>query len=128
MLNEAESARANRFHFERHKRRFTLARAALRLILGRYLQEDAGLLGFHYTDHGKPFLKNSKSLEFNLSHSGDLALVAVGQHFPLGIDLEFFSARPYEGIANNLFSPQELNAFLALPNFLKPQVFFHIWA
>lgn len=128
LLNEAESARANRFHFERHKRRFTLARAALRLILGRYLQEDARLLHFLYTEHGKPSLDNLQSLEFNLSHSGDLALVAVGQYFPLGIDLEFFSARPYEGIANNLFSPMELKSFLSLPNYLKPQVFFHIWA
>ena len=128
LLNETESDRANRFHFERHRRRFTLARAALRLILGRYLQQDARLLHFLYTKHGKPWLDHSQSLEFNLSHSGDLALLAVGQDFPLGIDLEFFSPRPYEGIANNLFSPQELKSFLSLPNYLKPQVFFHIWA
>jgi 4'-phosphopantetheinyl transferase len=128
ILNEAELTRANRYHFDRHKRRFTIARALLRLILGRYIQQDGKQLTFHYNDHGKPGLVNSQALEFNLSHSGDLALLAIGQRFPLGVDLEFFSARPYEGIARHLFSEQELTAFLALPNHLKPQSFFNIWA
>ncbi|MBA2652893.1 MAG: 4'-phosphopantetheinyl transferase superfamily protein [Tatlockia sp.] len=127
LLNEAETARASRYHFDRHRRRFTVARSMLRLILGRYVQQDPKELTFHYKEHGKPEI-NAQSLEFNLSHSADLALLAVGQLFPLGIDLEFFSARPYEGIAKHSFSEEELNSFLALPNYLKPQVFFHIWA
>lgn len=127
-LNEAEITRADRYYFDRHKRRFTLARALLRLILGRYLQQDAKQLSFSYNDYGKPQLTSSEKIEFNLSHSQDLALLAVGKDFPLGIDLEFFSARSYDGIAKSLFSPQELEAFLPLPSYLKPQVFFHIWA
>lgn len=128
LLNEEEQARANRFYFDRHRRRFTVARAMLRLILGRYLQQDASQLTFSYNEHGKPQLNHQQALEFNLSHSKDLALLAVGQQYPLGIDLEFFSARPYDGIAKNLFSEQELQTFLKLPMHLKPQVFFHIWA
>ncbi|MBA3536826.1 MAG: 4'-phosphopantetheinyl transferase superfamily protein [Tatlockia sp.] len=127
-LNEAESTRANRYHFDRHKRRFTVARALLRLILGRYIQQDSKQLTFHYNEHGKPGLINSQGLEFNLSHSGDLALVAIGKRFPMGVDLEFYSARPYKGIARHLFSDQELKSFLKLPNHLKPQSFFNIWA
>ncbi|KTD35915.1 phosphopantetheinyl transferase [Legionella nautarum] len=128
LLNEAELVRANRYHFERHRRRFTIARATLRLILGRYLQRDPSQLSFQYSSHGKPGIEGSHGLEFNLSHSGELALLAVGCRFPLGVDLEFFSARPYDGIAKNLFSPQELEFFLKLPKHLKPQVFFQIWA
>ncbi|KTC85392.1 MULTISPECIES: 4'-phosphopantetheinyl transferase family protein [Legionella] len=128
LLNETELARANRYHFERHRRRFTIARATLRLILGRYLQQDGGQLSFQYNSHGKPGIRNSQGLEFNLSHSGELALLAVGCQFPLGVDLEFFSARPYDGIAKNLFSQQELEFFLTLPNHLKTHVFFQIWA
>ncbi len=127
LLNATELARANRFHFDRHRRRFTVARATMRLILGRYLQQDPEQLIFSYGQHGKPQI-NSQALEFNLSHSGELALLAVGCQFPLGIDVEFFSARPYDGIAKHLFSPQELQSFLKLANYLKPQVFFHIWA
>lgn len=128
LLNENELARANRFYFDRHRRRFTVARAMLRLILGRYLQYDASQLIFKYNQYGKPQINHSQNVEFNLSHSQDLALLAIGQQFPLGIDLEFFSARPYDGIAKNLFSQQELQIFLKLPFHLKPQAFFHIWA
>lgn len=127
-LNQAEIARADRYYFARHKRRFTLARSLLRLILGRYIQQNAKHLSFSYNDYGKPRLNSTEKIEFNLSHSQDLALLAVGKDFPLGVDVEFFSARSYEGIAESLFSPQELEVFLALPFYLKPQVFFHIWA
>ena len=127
VLNENELARANRFYFERHKRRFKAARATLRLILSRYLQIDANQLQFTYNNHGKPELHH-QAIEFNLSHSHDLALLAVGQQFPLGVDLEFFSARSYDGIANHLFSQQELRSFLKLPFYLKPQAFFQVWA
>ncbi|MBA2711880.1 MAG: 4'-phosphopantetheinyl transferase superfamily protein [Tatlockia sp.] len=128
ILNADELNRADRYYFERHKRRFTVARALLRIILGHYLQKNGKSLNFIYNKHGKPELKNSSSLQFNLSHSRDLALVAIGQQFSLGVDLEFYSARPYDGIAKHLFSEQELALFLTLPNYLKPQAFFNIWA
>lgn len=127
LLNEDEYFRANRFHFAHHRRRFTVAHATLRLILARYLHQDAHSLIFTYNPHGKPQVKNSMALEFNLSHSQDLALLAVGKQFPLGIDLEFFSARPYDGIAKNLFSPHELQLFSKLSMPMKPLAFFHIW-
>lgn len=134
LLNEEEKNRANRFHFERHQRRFAAARSKLRQILASYLvpeiniDEKARDLQFSYNDYGKPQLISDSGLEFNLSHSGDLALLAVGKDFPVGIDLEFFSDRPLQGIAKNLFSEQELEVFLKLPDFYQPQAFFHVWA
>ncbi|MFA5960731.1 MAG: 4'-phosphopantetheinyl transferase superfamily protein [Tatlockia sp.] len=128
LLNEEEQLRANRYYFARHKRRFTAARAMLRLILSRYVNKDAQSLRFSTNQYGKPALENADELQFNLSHSGDLALLAIGQHFPLGIDLEWYSARPYEGIANEMFSPEELRVFNHLPGYAKPKVFFEIWS
>lgn len=127
LLDDAELERANRYHFARHQRRFAIARATLRLILARYLQIPPKELHFSYNQHGKPQLLNS-SLQFNLSHSGDLALLAIGKDYPLGIDLEFFSARPYEGIGSHLFSASERQALSQVQGYLKPLVFFHIWA
>ncbi|KTD24361.1 phosphopantetheinyl transferase [Legionella lansingensis] len=127
LLDEKERAQANRFYFSHHQRRFTVAHAMLRAILARYLGESADALVITYGPHGKPQVRNSCHLEFNLSHSGDLALLAIGQHLPLGIDLEFFSARPYEGIAKYLFSKNEVAAFCSLPNYLTPVAFFHLW-
>ena len=128
LLNEAESTRAKRYYFPRHQRRFTVARAMLRRILARYLPLSPTELEFTYNKYGKPQLTNAPSLQFNLSHSGDLALLAIGMSYPLGVDLEFFSARPYEGIGSHLFSAHENQALRQVSDTLKPLVFFHIWA
>ena len=129
LLSDDEQTRAKRFYFERHRRRFTVARATLRLILAHYLALPAKDLLFGYNAQGKPHVDHTtSSLQFNLSHSDELALLAVGKTNPLGIDLEFFSARPYEGIGQQLFSQEENNALRALPSKLKPLAFFHVWS
>lgn len=129
LLNDDETARAHRFYFARHQRRFTVARAMLRQILSYYLHCSPKALEFGYNPQGKPsLLENLAHLEFNLSHSGDLALLAVGQRHAMGIDLEYFSKRSYVGIAQQLFSEVEMKALHAVNQCLEPLVFFHIWA
>lgn len=128
LLNADERARGDRFYFARHKRRFTGARATLRIILARYLNTSPERLEFIYNAHGKPEVINSQKLQFNLSHTGDLALLAVGKNFAMGVDIERYSARPYDGIAKNLFSDQEYLEFKKVPQSMKPAVFFHVWA
>ena len=126
-LNEQERERAQRFHFAHHRRRFTVARAAVRIILGRYLACDPRQIDFAYNAHGKPGIDGS-DIQFNLSHSQELALFAVGIGYPIGIDIEFFSARPYEGIGGQIFSSVENEHLQNAPTFLKPLTFFHLWA
>ena len=128
LLSSDERERANRFHFPRHKRRFVVARAMMRLILGRYLNARPYQLEFTYNAYGKPGIAHPSGLEFNISHSGELAILAVGQKHSLGIDLEFFSARPYAGIGKQLFSSLERDTLANLPAMLTPLAFFHIWA
>jgi 4'-phosphopantetheinyl transferase len=100
----------------------------LRLILSRYCRTPARQLIFDQTPHGKPLLINAPELQFNLSHSGDMALLAVGCDYPLGVDLEFFAARPYEGIGSHMFSVAENQALKAAPAGLRALAFFHMWA
>jgi len=128
LLSADESTRANRFHFDRHRRRFTIARATCRLILARYLNTTPNDITFDYSKHGKPYIKGKHDIQFNLSHSGELALLAIGKKHHVGIDLEFFSGRPYEGIGKQLFSAKELNDFKKVESRLKSLVFFNIWA
>ena len=125
-LSEDERARAQRFYFERHRRRFNVARVRLRQILARYLNEHPATLNFQYHAHGKPYL--TSALQFNLSHSEDLALLAVCLDHPVGIDIEFYSARPFIGIGQHLFSDEENHVLKTLPHTLKPLCFFHLWA
>ncbi len=128
LLNADERARADRFYFSRHKRRFATARATLRIILSRYLNTAPERLEFSYNPHGKPSVINSQKLQFNMSHTEDMAVLAIGKTFPMGVDIEKYSARPYEGIAKTLFSEQEFAEFQKAPPSIKPAIFFHVWA
>ncbi len=127
-LNSAELDRAKRYHFERHRRRFTIARAMLRVILARYLSLSPQDLAFATNSYGKPYLIHPTGIQFNLSHSHDLALLAIGQDTPLGVDIEFFSSRPFAGMSKIMFSPQEIQKYAQVPTSMRSLNFFHIWA
>jgi 4'-phosphopantetheinyl transferase len=128
MLSEEEQQRAERFYFKRHQRRYINAHSALRLILSRYLGIAPEGLIFHAGVKGKPRVDNAVGLEFNLSHSKDTALLAVGHTYPLGIDVEHFSSRPYCGIGGHLFSEKENQLINAVIPSLQPLAFFNIWS
>lgn len=127
-LNSEELRRAKRYHFARHQRRFTIARALLRLILARYLNLTPHDLEFSTNSYGKPYLTHCSEIQFNLSHSHDLALLAIGQRHPLGVDIEFFSGRPFQGMSNMMFSTQEIHDYARVPPTMRSLAFFHVWA
>jgi 4'-phosphopantetheinyl transferase len=119
LLSSDEQARARRFHAERHRRRFVVAHAALRRILGAYLERQPESLLFTSGANGKPSLAGQdagrRRLEFNLSHSADLALVAVAWDRPVGVDLEEWKLdMEHLALAERFFSPAEREALRAL--------------
>ena len=122
-LEDDEIYRADRFHFEKDRRAFTVSRGFLRHVLGRYLATKPEALRFSYGPYGKPALngehKNS-SLRFNLSHSHAVGLLAVSEINELGVDVEYIRADfASEDIARRFFSPHEVAAFNALSNELR---------
>ncbi|EEF57035.1 4'-phosphopantetheinyl transferase family protein [Pedosphaera parvula] len=130
ILSEDEKKRAARFRFERDQNRFTVARGFLRTVLGRYLKMDPAEITFSYSDRGKPALNapSSNPLHFNLSHSHDLALLAVTEICPVGVDVEQIrTLRDADAIADRFFSERESSALRALPPEQKPIGFFNLW-
>ncbi len=87
ILSEDEELRANRLRFEDDRLRWTRARSAMRTILAGYTRQAPESLIFVCGAHGKPALSHSE-VEFNLSHAGDWALIAVARSVPVGIDIE----------------------------------------
>ncbi|HET8862559.1 MAG TPA: hypothetical protein VFM94_04845 [Solirubrobacterales bacterium] len=76
-------------------RRWVAARWALRGVLGRYLEEEPAEIGLRFGERGKPALADSQaSLRFNLSHSGELALIAIGVEREVGVDIERVGSKP----------------------------------
>ena len=128
ILNYQEQQRAQRFQFAHHQRRFIAAHVILRKIIAKYLDTAAHKLDFCENEYGKPQVISNIPIQFNLSHSKDLALLAIGYKHEIGIDLEYFSARPYLGIANNMFSEEEIAQISTLAPKLIPLSFFTIWS
>src|SRR5690349_20633592 len=77
LLDASEAERAARFHFDVHRRRYVAAHGFLREVLARETGSAARALRFELGAHGKPRLVEG-ALHFNLTHSADLALLAVG--------------------------------------------------
>ena len=127
-LSSDELDRANRFHFEADRNRFIIGRGILRNLLGYYLDLEPHQLQFCYGSHGKPALKTSDLLHFNLSHSQDLALYAFTRDRQIGIDLEYIRHIPgLDQIVTQFFSARERATFLALPSIQQLAAFFHGW-
>jgi 4'-phosphopantetheinyl transferase len=136
LLNAEETAKADRIIVEPKRRQSYRARADLRRILGLYLDTDPRALNFCYGEHGKPALLREVDgaeppLSFNLSHSGDVALVGVVYERPrmqLGVDVE--EARPgreFVSIAESFFAPDEVDVFRRLPVGEQPAAFYRAW-
>ena len=130
-LDEEEHARASRFHFDKHRRHFVVARGVLRLLLGRYLETRPEDVNFNYGSHGKPALggdHRASLLRFNASHSGELAVYAFVQECEVGIDVEYIKSDfATEEIAERFFSSREIETLTALPKADRAAEFFRLW-
>ncbi len=129
-LSPDEVARAERFRFAEHRARFVVAHGALRDILSRYLDIPADQLTFSTNPYGKPALTAPECawLQFSLSHSGDLILIAVSRDWPIGIDVEqIIPPDDFPRLVEQFFSPNENAAFRALPESQRAAAFFAGW-
>jgi 4'-phosphopantetheinyl transferase len=130
-LSADEMERAGRYHFEWARVHFIAARGCMRDILARYLQVGANCLRFRYGSYGKPELAEDfagSEIQFSLSHSGQLGLLAVGRGRSLGVDIERIRMEVDDDrIARRFFSPAEVDALLSLPESIRKQAFFNCW-
>ncbi len=110
-----------------HQRRFGVARAMLRRLLGRYLGQAPGALAFARGAHGKPFLQEG-TLHFNVSHSHELALYAIARNREVGVDVEWMRPQvAHEQIAARFFSLEEQEVLAQLPAAERRAAFYNIW-
>jgi 4'-phosphopantetheinyl transferase len=130
-LDQDERERADRFHFEKHRRHFVVGRGGLRTLLARYLETKPDEVRFSYGANGKPALDGEhrdSPLRFNASHSGDLAVYAFVQNHEIGIDVEYITREvASEDIARRFFSAHEVEALNALPEAQRAAAFFRCW-
>ncbi len=130
-LTSDERERAARFHFDRDRRRFVVARGLLRQLLGHYAGMRGDAIRFAYGPFGKPYLPTSAGqakLEFSLSHSGDWALAGFTRGRGIGVDMEGVRAMAdYRDLAESNFAPAEVTSLFELPEEQQIDSFFACW-
>lgn len=131
-LDGSERLRVSRFHFAEDAQRFSVAHGATRMILGHYLGVEPKLISYQTAAFGKPELAGAllgDSLRFNLSHSHQLALLAVTRNREVGVDLEFVRPLPdFLEVARSFFARlevQELEQIADEPG--RTTAFYRCW-
>ena len=108
VLDDQERARMQRFHFAPDRERYAVAHTNLRRILGEYLNESPERICFRANRFGKPELAREASVNFSLSHCRSIAVLAVANGQPVGVDVE--DVKPVEPeVAGTHFSAIELS-------------------
>jgi 4'-phosphopantetheinyl transferase len=131
ILSSDESIRASKFHFEKDRKRYAIARGALRIILSKYLNIPEKDIHISNTKFGRPYVDEKHEitwLNFNLSHSNMLAIYAVTRSRDIGIDIEYVrQMEDANGIVQRFFSEEEISLFNSMPEDGKTWAFFKLW-
>lgn len=130
-LSPSEQERARRFVFEAHRWRYLVARSWLRSVLGACLNLPPRAVPLTVNTQGKPCIAaeaNHAGLQFNLSHGGRLALLAVTTGREIGVDLQgALPATTWPAIAGRFCTPDEWEHVQALPPAMRATAFAEIW-
>ncbi|WP_457334746.1 4'-phosphopantetheinyl transferase family protein [Rhizobacter sp. P5_C2] len=131
-LSADEIARGARFAFEGLRRRHLASHVALRAILAQQTGLPAAALVFGTGPFGKPFLQAPAACVFNMSHSDDVAVIAVAPDAPagteIGVDVEVLRPmRDAIALAERNFTAAEQHELLATPTDQRDLAFMRGW-
>ncbi|MGD9984635.1 MAG: 4'-phosphopantetheinyl transferase superfamily protein [Porticoccaceae bacterium] len=128
-LSDAEIAQCARFADPADRHRALLARLLLRQALSHRYPLPPADWRFARDRRGKPVLVwPALPLTFNLSHSGDLVVCALGSHCELGVDVEQVAPRErLLALARRFFSGDECARLGGLSGAAQREVFYDIW-
>ena len=129
LLSDEERDRAARFVFDRDRHQFIAVRGWLRRLLGEYLNRSPRSIRFGVGPQGKPMLADADhDLHFNVSHSGDVGILAFCPGREIGIDVQRADSRvEIDDLAEHCFSTTELRSLRLLPTGARPDRFFQLW-
>jgi medium-chain acyl-[acyl-carrier-protein] hydrolase len=128
ILSADERQRADAFVHAADRRRYTITRAALRTLLGRYGGVRPDTIGFSYSANQKPGCEALRPLEFNVSHSGALALIAFTSGCPVGVDVEHVRRDlDVAGVGRQVFTNAEIVQLARIAEARRGAAFFDLW-
>lgn len=131
ILSFRELNRAKRFRKQADKDRYIQNHVILRRILCLYLEIAPAAVKYATSPIGKPSLveiQNQNRITFNMSHSGNLLLIAITSNRQIGIDVEL--VKPISDMAQMVqlyFSQSENSVFSALHEHERTHAFYSVW-
>lgn len=131
ILDENELAQANGLVFAQDRMRFMVRRARLRQLLGQRIGVRPDKVTLLTGPHGKPALAPRHAgnlLQFNVSHSGPLAVYALAWGNGVGVDVEALQLfDDSNSLVEQFFSTQEKKAFKEIAAHDRAEAFFNAW-
>ena len=131
LLSPTEMARANRFRFDHHRRRYQIAHGVLRILLANHLHCSPAAIAFTYSERGKPAIADHcqpQGLQFNLSHSEDLGIVGISCDRLIGVDVEYVRDMDnLDSLVKRFFCAEEYQYFQQATPQEQQQIFFQLW-
>ena len=131
LLSNEEKERSERFKFYKHRKAFIASHGFMHTVLANYIDANANEIEFSQAEFGKPSLieiQNKDNIQFNLSHSGNMAILAVCKHHSVGIDIEFAERKvDWRGISKRFFTMNEQEQLDKLSEEEQRQAFFQVW-
>ncbi len=134
LLDDAERARAQRFHFARDQQAYVAAHALGRVLLSSALGGAPQRWRFAVGDHGKPEVEAAAGggvgsrPRLNLSHTRGLAAAALTLDHDVGIDVEWLDRAPASmDVARRFFAPSECAQLVDLPPERLNPTFLSFW-
>ncbi|MDB4955281.1 MAG: 4-phosphopantetheinyl transferase [Myxococcales bacterium] len=122
-----EQRRRGRFFKAVDADRFLVGRGTLRREVGRMLGIPPREVAFELGEHDKPHVVGGTP-HVNVSHSGDVVLIALTSGVPIGIDVEQINERfAHEAVHETFFSDREIEDLAKVPADLRVPAFFHTW-
>lgn len=116
--------RADKFYFVEDAKRTVGAELLVRYYLRLNYNTSNRKIEMEYNQYGKPYIKNSNDLYFNISHSCDWIICAWSNH-EIGVDLENIRHIDLD-IARVQFCNDEYTYIIELPE-LSYRRFMQIW-
>lgn len=131
-LSQAEHARAECFGSARLRAIYVAGRAFLRWVLGAELSMAPGALPIHEGRRGRPQLEDQRTVDFNVSHTGSRAVVALlhdpSDRFRVGVDIERFDRKAdSDRLACRVLSSDEQASIRRLSGKERQDRFLHYW-
>lgn len=124
-LNDVELNRAKRFHFEKDRNRFIICRVLLKFVLAKQTGHDINAIKIEIDSNKKPYLISNKPIHFNLSHTEDMAIIALN-NTKVGIDIEYLNKDfDFKEVMTHVYSKFEIDTIINSKN--QRHTFYKYW-